>query len=41
MNYNFEVEPNNQIFLPGKSVTDVIKDKEGGYWFSTLQDSNT
>lgn len=27
-----------QLFFPAKSVTDVIQDKEGNYWFSTLQE---
>ncbi|MCW5908700.1 MAG: histidine kinase [Chitinophagales bacterium] len=37
-NYNFEEELGGQLLFPGKSISDVICDREGNYWFSTLQD---
>lgn len=35
---NLEPLFGGQLFFPGKSVSDVLLDKEGNYWFSTLQD---
>jgi ligand-binding sensor domain-containing protein len=29
---------NGKALFPGKSISDVLLDKEGNYWFSTLQD---
>lgn len=38
LDYNLQPLFNGQLFFPGKSVSDVMLDEEGNYWFSTLQD---
>jgi ligand-binding sensor domain-containing protein/anti-sigma regulatory factor (Ser/Thr protein kinase) len=38
LSYNLQTQFGGQLFFPGKSVSDVLRDKEGNYWFSTLQD---
>lgn len=38
LNYGLQPLFNGQLHFPGKSVSDVLLDKEGNYWFSTLQD---
>lgn len=35
---NFVPQFNGRLLFPGKSVSDVIYDREGNHWFSTLQD---
>lgn len=38
LDYTLQPSFGGQLFFPGKSVSDVLLDKEGNYWFSTLQD---
>ncbi len=38
LNYQFEIQFNGRCLFPGKSISDVLLDKEGNYWFSTLHD---
>ncbi|HLP50634.1 MAG TPA: histidine kinase [Chitinophagales bacterium] len=38
LDYNLHALFGGQLFFPGKSVSDIVLDKEGNYWFSTLQD---
>lgn len=35
---NFEPQFDGRLLFPGKSVSDVMLDREGNHWFSTLQD---
>lgn len=38
LSYNLQEQYTGKIFFPDKSVSRVLLDKEGNYWFSTLQD---
>jgi ligand-binding sensor domain-containing protein/two-component sensor histidine kinase len=38
VNYELQEQYGGLFFFPGKSVSKVLLDKEGNYWFSTLQD---
>lgn len=38
MTYDLQLQFNGKLLFPGKSVSNVLLDKEGNYWFSTLQD---
>jgi len=38
LDYALQEQYSGRLFFPGKSISDVILDAEGNYWFSTLQD---
>lgn len=38
MTYDLQLLFNGKLLFPGKSISDVLLDREGNYWFSTLQD---